>query len=157
MSDDRQSASDLGLKLAQLTALYEQGVLSDEEFVSAKQRIINKKAATQPPPLPAAPLPTASRAFSYQKPKLAQDDSGVRDTQPQGPPPAPVTERLSQWPKYWGIATGALVGLGYYGGLYGVRETLLESTFNGVTSGLANWGFLWLVQKGARAATAKRA
>ena len=60
MSDDRPDTSptaDLGLQLAQLADLHGQGVLSDEEFSAAKQRIINEKP-TQRTAEPPAPKPT---------------------------------------------------------------------------------------------------
>ena len=64
MSDDGRDTSptsDLGSQLAQLADLHGQGVLSDEEFSAAKQRIIEEKPRqeTEEPPV-AKPTPVLS-------------------------------------------------------------------------------------------------
>jgi len=98
MSDDRPDTSptaDLGLQLAQLADLHGQGVLSDEEFSAAKQRIIGEKPTRQTaePPAPK----TTPGPFDETGHLIVTEKPGAKKTSSK-----------FGWPMNVGLAAGAI-------------------------------------------------
>ena len=142
MSDDRPDTSptsDLGFQLAQLAHLHGQGVLSDEEFSAAKQRIIKEKP-TQQTSEPPAPKPTPG-PFDETGHLIVTEKPGAKKTSSK-----------FGWPMNVGLIAGAI--------LFTVSanrwpdpassEDFIGSLIDGVTGWGAWWGICLLVRAGVR-------
>ncbi|MDA8848247.1 hypothetical protein N9I50_00755, partial [bacterium] len=116
---DTSPTADLGLQLAQLAHLHGQGVLSDEEFSAAKQRIINEKPRQEtgePPALKPTPGPFDETGHRIVTEKPDAKTRWKAEIDHQTRRPGHSMRRLR------GLVAGLLIGVGVIA--YGVAGLL---------------------------------
>ena len=171
------SASNLASDLAQLAALYSQGLLSAEEFSAAKQRIINEKPRQEtgePPALKPTPVlsdgenkrGTRADELKAENAELRKRglDLSIKDTgtgpktrqqiskEQATPSASQTTSAKFGWPMNLGLIAGAI--------LFTVSadrwpdpassEDFIGSLIDGVMGWGAWWGICLLVRAGVR-------